>query len=456
MIPDRRWLRLARLGARRASGLAATRVRGAAATESRRRELDEQFAIRSAEDVAAELGSMKGAAMKLGQMLSFQIEGLPPAAQKSLASLQANVEPMSPSLAEHTFATSIGMHPTRAFLDWDPIPVAAASIGQVHRAVLRSGADVAVKIQYPGVADAIRSDLDSARMLHRLVSLVALRNLDVDAVVDELRSRLTEEVDYVLEAERQRRFARRYSGHPFINVPGVHDRWSSDVVLTTDWAPGLDWAEFEAVADEAARQRAAESIFRFVQGALYCVTEFNGDPHPGNWKLDTDGSVTVLDFGLVKKWTDADTNVLWPIIDPLLASDRETTLARAVDAGFLPADHGLDTDHVWAYVSAPYIPFMADEFQFSRDFTRTTLRAMVDVRGPHNDVLNTLSMPGSFVLLDRVVWGLTALLGRLDATNHWRDILSEYRKGTDPVTELGRLEADWVTARGGWDALAAL
>lgn len=452
---SRRWVRISTLVVRRSGAWGISKLRGARATAERRRELDEQFAIQSAADVATQLGSMKGAAMKLGQMLSFQIEGLPPAAQRSLASLQADVPPMAPSLAEQVIEESLGKHPSRLFLDWNPVPVAAASIGQVHRATLRDGTEVAVKVQYPGVADAISADLANVKWIHRMLSAVALRNLDIDELVTELRQRMSEEVDYELEASRQQRFSDRYRDHPFIHVPGVIADLSSRVVLTTEWADGLSWAEFEEVATPAQRQHLGESLFRFVQGALYRFHEFNGDPHPGNYRITPGGRLTVLDFGLVKQWSQAEIDDLWPIIDPLLASDVETTVARAIAAGFLPPDHGLEVDHIWDYVSGPYIPFLTDEFTFTRTFTDQTLRSMLDVNGPFTDVLNTLSMPASFVLLDRVVWGLTALLGRLEAHNTWRAILSEYRDGAAPNTTLGRAEAQWATTRQAWPTTSA-
>lgn len=429
------------------------RLRGARADEARRAELDATFAIRSAEDVASELGRMKGAAMKLGQMLSYLVEGLPEPAQQALASLQADVEPMAPSLAEAVVTETLGRPPNKAFLHWEPIPVAAASIGQVHRAVLFDGREVAVKVQYPGVAEAIEGDLSNARWLHRIISAVALQNLDVDEVVNELRDRMREELDYKLEAERQQRFADRYREHPFVVIPDVIGSHSGDRVLTSDWIDGADWQPFAESATVEERQSIGEALFRFFQGGLYQAREFNADPHPGNFKVLEDGRLAVLDFGLVKAWSEAETQQLWPIIDPLLAADIDETIDQACAAGFLPKDHDLDPQHIWEYVSSPYVPFLSERFTYSRDHTKATVARMTNVRGPHADVLNTLTMPASFVLLDRVVWGLTALLGQLNATNGWRAILAEYREGATASTPMGTAEAAWVRSRGGWDSL---
>src|SRR4029077_12346868 len=162
------------------------------------------------------LGGMKGAIMKAGQMLSFIADGLPPEAQAALATLQADVPPMAPSLAESVVREELGADPDRIFREWNPVPIAVASIGQVHRAVLRDGRIVAVKVQYPGVDRAIKSDLDNAELLYGLFAGFKLKNLDVKGLVDELRARMGDELDYEIEARCQQEFSDLYDGHPFI------------------------------------------------------------------------------------------------------------------------------------------------------------------------------------------------------------------------------------------------
>ncbi|MGI9641708.1 MAG: ABC1 kinase family protein, partial [Acidimicrobiia bacterium] len=432
-----RWWRVGRLTTVRSGTFVITKVRGTAVNEERRRHLDEQFAIRTAEDVTAELGHMKGALMKIGQLVSFIVEGLPDNVQETLASLQSDVPPMAPSLAESVIREDLGEGPDRLFLSWDPLPVAAASIGQVHKAVLRDGREVAVKVQYPGLAATLESDLSDAKRLHRVFSMVTLKSLDMATMVDELRDRMHEELDYELEASRQQRFHDRYEGHPFLAVPAVVPEFSSARVLTSEWVDGMDWATFEATADEPLRQKVGEGLFRWEQGAIYRAREFNADPHPGNYRFHPDGSITLLDFGLAKRWTQAEVDSLWPLIDPLLAGDAEGAVEQMVRAGFLAADHGLDPQHVWEYVSTPYQPFLVEEFQFSREFTKDALGRIADISGPYSDVINSLTLPPSFILLDRVVWGIAAILGRLGAKNQWRGILAEYREDATPVTDLG-------------------
>jgi predicted unusual protein kinase regulating ubiquinone biosynthesis (AarF/ABC1/UbiB family)/2-polyprenyl-3-methyl-5-hydroxy-6-metoxy-1,4-benzoquinol methylase len=439
----RRQARVWRLTARRGAHYAVVKVRGATADDERRAALEEQFAVRTAEDVARELGNMKGAIMKLGQMVSFIAEGLPPDARDALASLQQDVPPMAPSLAERVLREELGEPPEQLFLEWDPVPVAAASIGQVHRAVLHDGRLVAVKVQYPGVDKAIQHDLDNAEFLYGLFSSVALRNLDVRALVDELRSRMHDELDYRIEAVCQQQFAARYAAHPFIRVPGVVSQLSSRRVLTSDWVDGISWTDFELTATEMQKQRAAEVVFRFAQGSVHRDRVFNGDPHPGNYRFHDDGSVTFLDFGLVKRWSEADFDSFMPVLDRVLEQDAKGVVDGMVTAGFLAPDHGLEPGHVFDCVGLPYRAYFDEEFTFTRTYTTEALQALMDITGPYADVIRALNMPAGFVILDRVVWGVSALLGRLEAHNRWRGILDEYRHDGAPATELGELERDW-------------
>ena len=207
----RRTARVWRLTARNGARWAWHRTRRLVVRdEARRTEMDNAFTIRTSEDVARELGNMKGALMKFGQLMSFIMEALPDDAQQSLASLQSDAPPMAPAAAAAVVRGEFGMAPEKLFLDWSPVPVAAASVGQVHRAVTREGRDVAVKVQYPGVGDAIEADLDNAEGLYRLVGAFALKGLDTKGLVDELRARMRDELDYRLEAANLREFAEAF------------------------------------------------------------------------------------------------------------------------------------------------------------------------------------------------------------------------------------------------------
>jgi predicted unusual protein kinase regulating ubiquinone biosynthesis (AarF/ABC1/UbiB family) len=439
----KRQLRVWRLTARRGAHWATVKVRGVALDEARRAELEERFAIKTAEDVAQELGNMKGAIMKLGQMVSFIADGLPDDARAALQSLQQDVPPMAPSLAEQVVREQLGDDPDKVFLDWNPEPFAAASIGQVHRAVTHDGRVVAVKVQYPGVGTAIKHDLDNAELLYSMFAAVSLKGLDVHALVDELRARMYDELDYHLEAACQTEFFERYRGHPFIRIPEVVPELSAEKVLTTEWIEGTGWTEFEATASNAERQHAAEVVFRFAQGSVHRHGVFNGDPHPGNYRFHDDGRVTFFDFGLVKRWKPEELIKLMPILDLVLELDVDGTVHAMENVGFIRPNHGLDPQRVYDCVSAPYRAYFDETYTFTKSYTTEALRNVMDLQGPYADVIKNLNMPPSFVILDRVVWGVSALLGRLEARNKWRGILQEYRHGGPPVTPLGEAELAW-------------
>jgi len=444
LVRWRRTVRVWRLTARNAGRFVVHRVRRVANRGTRRDELDQQFAIRTSQDVARELGNMKGALMKFGQLLSFIMEALPDDAQKALATLQSDATPMSPVLASKMVTEELGQPPERIFLDWQVVPIAAASVGQVHRAVTRDGRQVAVKVQYPGVAAAIDTDLDNAEAFYRLGTAFILKGLDAKGLVDELRNRMRDELDYELEAASQTEFANSFAGHPFVSIPAVDPATSTKRVLTSEWVDGLSWAEFLATADAPARQRAGESIWRFAQHAVYRIGAFNGDPHPGNYRFTIDGDVTFLDFGLVKRWTPGEWQQLVPSLDAIVVRrDPEMLVSVMEDIGFLRAGHGLAAQDVYGYVSTPYTPYLTDTFTFTRDFVRDAMATIIDVKGPHAKVIENLNMPPSFVILDRVVWGVSAILGKLEVTAPWRSMLLEYRDDGPPATPLGEAERAW-------------
>ncbi len=437
-----------RLSARNTTRYAVSRVRGIGTAEQRRAELDEQFAIRTAEDVAKELGEMKGVLMKAGQMISFIFEALPDEAQDALATLQADAAPMAPSLAASVVAGDLGKPPERAFLAWTDLPVAAASIGQVHRATTRDGRDVAVKVQYPGVHEAIESDLDAAEVMYAMFSAMMLKGLDVNGLVDELRSRMREELDYELEARNVAEFEQRFRGHPWVRIPTLVPPLSTERLLTTEWVDGLSFDEFRRTETPETKQRAAEVIWRFAQHAIHRHGVFNGDPHPGNYKFHHDGSVTFLDFGLVKRWSPGEWELLKPTMDAIIVERDPDLLVREMERSrFLRPGHGLDAGLVYDYVSSPYQPYLSDEFTFTRDWMRDTLGTIFDIQGPHAPVIEQLNLPPSFVILDRVVWGVSAILGKLEAHGPWRAMLLEYTADAPPATDLGAAEAMWSASR---------
>src|SRR5271170_1002508 len=231
-----------RLAARGGARYAASAPRLFAAAGEHRQQLRDDLALRTAQDVADTLGAMKGVLMKLGQLASYVDGGLAPPARRVLGRLQDSVPPMSPELAAGVIEAELGDAPERVFGQWDPLPIAAASIGQVHRAITRDGRAVAVKVQYPGIAETIAADLGNVGLLRSLLRVVA-PSQDVTELIEELRERIGEELDYLREAESQRLFAAYFDGHPTITVPRIIDELSTARVITSELAAGVRFGE---------------------------------------------------------------------------------------------------------------------------------------------------------------------------------------------------------------------
>lgn len=445
-----RTARVARLGAKVGGTWASTSARKVFASAERRIELDDRRRLATAEQVAAELGQMKGALMKLGQMASYLDDGLPEPFRMALASLRNDAPPMSPALAAGVIRDELGADPHTVFAQWDPEPIAAASIGQVHRAILRSDdgtkRPVAVKVQYPGVDQAIAADLRNADMLGTLLRQ-GFGGLDPDEMVDEIKQRLTEELDYRREADNQALFADFYRDHPFIHVPDVVASHSTARVLTSELVNGHTWDEL-LTWDDAERDAAAETMFRFVFRSLYTMRAFNGDPHPGNYLFHGGGRVTFLDFGLVKQFT-ADEMTTFETMVRLAAVDHDAAGYRAIleDAGMLRPNAPVSTDEVGAYFSHFYEPVATDQsMTWTPAYASSIVRHTFDRSSP---ISQYATVPRAFVFIQRINLGLYALLGELGASGNYRRIAEELWPFTaaQPSTAAGHAEAAWLERR---------
>ncbi len=441
-----RSLALAGSGARVGALTASTRARQVFADAARRDELRTELQFRSAADVAATLGNLKGALMKLGQMASYLDEGLPEPLRVALAQLQADAPPMSPELAAEVVASELGGAPERVFAEWDPVPIAAASIGQVHRAMTPNGHAVAVKVQYPGVAEAITADLGTAGLLFGSLRHV-FAGFDPEPLVAELRLRLVEELDYRLEAVNQQSFVDAYAGHPSIRIPTVHRELSTGRVLTTELVAG---ARFDEVRYWPAEQRnlAAETIFRFVFRGLYRLGMFNADPHPGNYLFHGDGQVTFLDFGLVRHFDHHELDVFGGMIRPMVIDHDPAAFRRAVErAGLLRPGAPVSDVDVICYFDTFYEQVRHDEpFTFTPEYSSANVRRTFD---PSSPLASHVTVPASFVFIQRINLGLFAVLGNLHATANWRRIAEELWPfvGGPPSTPMGEAEAAWLATR---------
>jgi predicted unusual protein kinase regulating ubiquinone biosynthesis (AarF/ABC1/UbiB family) len=448
-------MRQSRIGRGAALARVALRIGGRYAARSpqlifasveHRGELRNDLALRSAEEVAEALGSMKGALMKLGQMASYIDEDMPPNVRAAMARLQHNAPPMSAELAASVIRDELGDPPDRIFERWDPLAFAAASIGQVHRAITRDGRAVAVKVQYPGIAKTITSDVRNVALLRR-VTAAAFPGLDTRALIDELADRLREEVDYALEADNQELFASYYEEHPVIHVPHVLRELSTQRVLTSDLVTGSSFDEVQGWSQRE-RDLAGETINRFVTRSLYRLHAFNGDPQPGNYLFHGKGRVSFLDFGLTKHFTEED---LAPLVDALrylvFERDGEGFRASLERAGFLKPGAPVPTETVVDRYGHFYGTVMQDApMTITPAYASAIVRRFFEAKGPlapYSDV------PRAYVVLQRINLGLYAVLGSLNATANWRRIGEEmwpFVRGP-ASTPTGEAEAEWERRR---------
>jgi len=443
--------KVAKLGARVGGTYASTAARKVFASTERRVELDRARELTTASQVAEELGHMKGALMKLGQMASYLDDGLPEPLRLALSQLQSNAPPMSADLAAGVIERELGLPPDRCFVEWDPDPIAAASIGQVHRAVAVDPATglerpVAVKVQYPGVDAAITADLRNADLLGTLLKQ-GFGGLDPADMVEEVKERLTEELDYRREARNQQAFVDFYRRHPFIHVPEVVHGLSTARVLTTELVNGYTWGEL-LTRDQAERDHVGEVIFRFVFRSLYRMQSFNGDPHPGNYLFHDDGTVTFLDFGLVKHFDDTEVNTFASMVKAAAVDHDAAEFRRIVeDAGMLRREAPATTEAVGEYFSHFYEPVRVDrEMTWSGDYASSIVRHTFDRSSP---ISQYATVPRAFVFIQRINLGLYALLGDLGATGNYRRIATELWPFVDapPSTVLGEAESTWLAGR---------
>ena len=419
----------------------------AAAGENRQR-LRNDLALQTAEDIATTLGAMKGVLMKIGQMASYVDDGLSPAVRRTLSRLQDSVPPMSPELAAAVVREELGVPPERAFARWDPEPIAAASIGQVHRAITHDGRAVAVKVQYPGIAETISADLDNVALLRRMLKITAPHQ-DVEALVAELRERVLEELDYRQEAANQRPMAAYYDGHPTICVPEIIDELPTRRVVTSELSVGARFSEL-ATWSQAERDLAAETIYRFVFRSLYEVHAFNGDPHPGNYLFHGGGRVTFLDFGLVKHFTAAELQPLVHMVRDLCVDNDPEAFRRSMEEAGLPgperaAEHRHDRRPHGGVLRHRPQAGTADHDRGLR------VRGRAPVLRPAQPGGRLRDIPRSYVILQRINLGLFALLGQLHATADWRAIAEEIWPFVQapPSTPMGHAEAAWLASRAG-------
>jgi predicted unusual protein kinase regulating ubiquinone biosynthesis (AarF/ABC1/UbiB family) len=455
-IPKGRVRRSAKLGT--ALGTQATKYAGTKAASIARsgegaQERLEARHLETALKMVSVLGEMKGAAMKLGQLASFiDTEFLPPEYaeiyHEQLAKLRTSAPPMPWEAVRAVLDEEYRDESfDDTFLEFDHNAFAAASIGQVHRAKLLDGREVAVKIQYPGVAEALEADLANAGMLVRLAKALA-PGLDAKAVAEELRERVLEELDYEYEAQNQRSFARAYRGHPFIYVPDVHTRLSHRRVLVTEYVEGIGFEEVKQLGDEE-RSRFGEIVFRFCFGSIYHLQHFNADAHPGNYLLMDDGRVAFLDFGMTKKLDSDQIELEQAAVDAATRKDPEALRVALHDLGFVKKPSKLDAERLMDHVMLVGGWYLEDrEYTVSKRRVMKVIEATSDPRSEYYDLMRRENVPAEELMGRRMETGVLAVLAQLGATRNWHRIMREWVYADEPATELGEQEWEYFESRG--------
>jgi len=454
-VPKGRVQRLARVGAAAASQAVkqtGTRAANVARSDEKAGIAMERRQIEAAKQVVTVLGGMKGAAMKLGQVLSFMDLGLVPEEyreefQAELAKLRDAAPTVGFEEMREVITDDLGEDLGAIFSEFDEEPIAAASIGQVYRARLaEDDREVAVKVQYPGINDAVRADMKNLGMLMRLVKRITPQ-LDVKALTEEIRGRIVEELDYELEASNQRKMARIYRGHPFIRVPEVVTSLSRERVIVSELVAGDGFEQIRTESQQE-RDRIGEIVFRFYYGSMFRHGRFSGDPHPGNMIRQADGTVAFLDFGLFKSVDPEITERELACQRAVIEEDPERLHRLLAEYGFLPDPERLDPQVLFDFVVEGIWWYTTDQtVRLDQRIASTVAIETSDPRSKHFRAMRHQDLVPEHLFGRRLELLTLAVLGMLEAEANWHRIAREWIYGDEPVTDLGRQEAGFLSGR---------
>jgi predicted unusual protein kinase regulating ubiquinone biosynthesis (AarF/ABC1/UbiB family) len=448
----RRTAKVASLAAGEAVKQFGTRAANVARGEEASEEAMARRQLETAKQIVAALGTMKGAAIKLGQVMSFLDVGLVPEQhreefQRELAKLRDAAPTVSFKQMRKVIEDDLEEPIDEVFASFEQEPIAAASIGQVYRATLHDGREVAVKVQYPGVAGAVRADMQNLEMIMRLLKRMTPA-LDVKAIAEEVKERIVEELDYELEAQNQRALARIFAGHPFIHVPEVISSLSRERVLVSEFVRGVGFEELKS-RPQAERDRIGEIVFRFFLGCLYRHRQFSGDPHPGNFLLCDDGHVAFLDFGLFKRLDEDPVELELAAQRAVVEGDAATLHRLLAESGFLPKPERVDPEHLLAFIQSAIWWYTTDEVvQLTPQIATEAMIESSDPRSVHFREMRHQDMRPEHLFGRRMEMLTLAVLAQLGARANWHRIAREWMYGEAPTTELGRLEAEFYGRSG--------
>ncbi|CAM5489296.1 Putative unusual protein kinase regulating ubiquinone biosynthesis (AarF/ABC1/UbiB family)OS=Streptomyces albaduncus OX=68172 GN=FHS32_004864 PE=4 SV=1 [Streptomyces griseoloalbus] len=386
------------------------------------------------------LGELKGGAMKFGQALSVFESALPEEVagpyRAALTKLQEAAPPMPTRTVHGVLKERLGEDWQKLFQSFDDKPAAAASIGQVHRAVWHDGREVAVKVQYPGAGEALLSDLNQLSRFARLLGPL-VPGMDVKPLITELKDRVSEELDYGLEAQAQRAHAEEFAGDPDVVVPDVVHQ--SDQVLVTEWMDGTPLSEVIADGTEAQRDRAGQLLARFLFSGPARTGLLHADPHPGNFRLlpggpggEDDWRLGVLDFGTVDRLPGGLPAPIGEALRMTLDGEAEAVYEMLCAEGFVKESVELDPDAVLDYLSPIIEPARAEAFTFTRGWMRGQAARIADVRSPAHQLAKQLNLPPAYLLIHRVTLSTIGVLCQLGATVRLREELEDWLPGFVP------------------------
>jgi predicted unusual protein kinase regulating ubiquinone biosynthesis (AarF/ABC1/UbiB family) len=410
-------------------------LRSVLATRERQKQLKERYHMQVAEEATEMMGNMKGAFMKLGQILSFATEVIPENAREALQRLQLDAPPMHFDVVRRVVEQDFGKSLADLYARFDEEPLAAASIGQVHRARLHSGEEVVVKVQYPGVAQAIKNDLRASRGLAAMLAAFN-HNIDAQGVVDEVKDRLFEELDYRNELRSQQLFFQLWKGHPLIRIPRVYPERCAAHVLTQEYCRGLGFADFLAIATADEKRLAVHAINDFVFDSMYRYCVFNGDPHPGNYIFQEDGGIVFVDFGCVKYFRPEFILDLQALNRALIEGDRATFEPLLKKMQVVLPGRPYDCDELWHFFSYHTEPFRQDSvFTFTKEWVREAFSVMDPTKQTR------INLPKDFVFLNRITFGLNSIMLKLDASENFYRMHRRYNYPNENIppclTQLG-------------------